>query len=37
MRPRCGEHSEEVLREAGFSTDEIAAMLREGVTKAPNP
>lgn len=34
--PRLGEHSEEVLSEAGFSTDEIAAMLREGVTKAPN-
>ena len=36
LAPRLGEHSEEVLREAGFSTDEIAAMLREGVTKAPN-
>ena len=36
LAPRLGEHSEEVLMEAGFSADEIAAMLRAGVTKAPN-
>jgi crotonobetainyl-CoA:carnitine CoA-transferase CaiB-like acyl-CoA transferase len=32
--PRLGEHSAEVLREAGYSSDEIAAMVRDGVTKA---
>jgi crotonobetainyl-CoA:carnitine CoA-transferase CaiB-like acyl-CoA transferase len=36
LAPRLGEHSEEVLREAGFSADAIAAMLRDGVTKVPN-
>ncbi|MCK1299712.1 CoA transferase [Bradyrhizobium sp. 24] len=35
LAPQLGEHSDEVLREAGFSADEIAAMLRDGVTKAP--
>ncbi|HKS19715.1 MAG TPA: CoA transferase [Bradyrhizobium sp.] len=34
LAPRLGEHSKEILREAGFSSDEIAAMLRDGVTKA---
>jgi crotonobetainyl-CoA:carnitine CoA-transferase CaiB-like acyl-CoA transferase len=33
LAPRLGEQSEEVLREAGFSADEIAAMVRDGVTK----
>ncbi|MGX9429447.1 CaiB/BaiF CoA transferase family protein [Bradyrhizobium sp. LeoA1S1] len=33
LAPRLGEHSVEVLREAGFSASEIAAMLRDGVTK----
>jgi crotonobetainyl-CoA:carnitine CoA-transferase CaiB-like acyl-CoA transferase len=28
--PRIGEHSVEVLREAGFSADEIARMCAEG-------
>jgi len=34
LAPRLGEHSADVLREAGFSADEIAAMVRDGVTKA---
>jgi crotonobetainyl-CoA:carnitine CoA-transferase CaiB-like acyl-CoA transferase len=33
LAPRLGEHSAEVLRGAGFSEDEIAAMVRDGVTK----
>src|SRR6476646_5980526 len=33
LAPRLGEHSEKVLREAGFSNDEIAALVRDGVTK----
>lgn len=33
--PRLGEHSVEVLREAGFADDEIDAMLRDGVTVQP--
>jgi crotonobetainyl-CoA:carnitine CoA-transferase CaiB-like acyl-CoA transferase len=31
--PRLGEHSAEVLREIGFSDDEIAAMARSGATE----
>ncbi len=31
--PRLGEHSAEVLREAGYSDDEIAELGRKGVTK----
>lgn len=31
--PRLGEHSAEVLREVGYSDDEIAAMVRSGVTE----
>ena len=34
LAPRLSEHSEEILQEAGFSADEIAALVREGVTKA---
>ena len=30
--PRLGAHSVELLREAGFSADEIDAMVRDGVT-----
>ena len=32
--PALGEHSEEVLREAGFSQDEVKALLESGVVKA---
>jgi crotonobetainyl-CoA:carnitine CoA-transferase CaiB-like acyl-CoA transferase len=34
LAPRLNQHGEEILREAGFSADEIAAMVRDGVTKA---
>ena len=34
LAPRLGEHSEAILREAGFSTEEIAAMVRDGAAKA---
>jgi crotonobetainyl-CoA:carnitine CoA-transferase CaiB-like acyl-CoA transferase len=34
LQPRLGEHSEEVLTEAGLSADEIAAMFESGATKA---
>jgi crotonobetainyl-CoA:carnitine CoA-transferase CaiB-like acyl-CoA transferase len=33
LAPRLGEHGSEILREAGFSADEIAAMVRDGVTR----
>src|ERR1700756_2235563 len=33
LAPRLNEHGEELLRSTGFSTDEIAAMIRDGVTK----
>jgi crotonobetainyl-CoA:carnitine CoA-transferase CaiB-like acyl-CoA transferase len=33
LAPRLGEHNTEVLREAGYSSDEIAAMERDGVTR----
>ncbi len=36
LAPRLNENGEEILREAGFSREEIAAMIREGVTK-PSP
>ena len=34
LAPQLNEHGEEILREAGFSADEIAAMVRDGVTIA---
>jgi crotonobetainyl-CoA:carnitine CoA-transferase CaiB-like acyl-CoA transferase len=34
LAPRLGEHSREILQEAGFSHEEIAALLRDGVTRA---
>ena len=34
LAPRLSEHSAEILGEAGFSPDEIAALVRDGVTKA---
>ncbi|MBR0937976.1 CaiB/BaiF CoA-transferase family protein [Bradyrhizobium jicamae] len=38
LAPRLGQHGEEILREAGYSTEEIAAMARDGVTRlATNP
>jgi formyl-CoA transferase len=37
LAPRHSEHSAEILREAGFTADEITALVRDGVTKAiPN-
>jgi crotonobetainyl-CoA:carnitine CoA-transferase CaiB-like acyl-CoA transferase len=33
--PRLGEHSAEVLREAGYSDSEIAQLVKKGVTKVP--
>jgi crotonobetainyl-CoA:carnitine CoA-transferase CaiB-like acyl-CoA transferase len=34
LAPRLNEQGEEILREAGFSNEEIAAMIRDGVTRA---
>jgi hypothetical protein len=34
LAPRLNEHGAEILREAGFSADEIAALVRDGVTIA---
>ena len=34
LAPKLGEQSEEILQEAGFSAGEIAAMVRDGVTRA---
>jgi formyl-CoA transferase len=33
LAPRLNEHGEAILREAGFSDDEIAAMIRDGGTR----
>ena len=35
LPPRLGEHSVEILREAGFGAPEIEALLASGATKAP--
>jgi crotonobetainyl-CoA:carnitine CoA-transferase CaiB-like acyl-CoA transferase len=35
LPPRLGEHSLEILREAGFATPEIDALLASGATKSP--
>ncbi|MDQ8732743.1 CoA transferase [Bradyrhizobium sp. LHD-71] len=35
LAPRRSEHAVEILKEAGYSDDEIAALLRNGVTLAP--
>jgi formyl-CoA transferase len=32
LAPRLNQHGDEILREAGFSADEIATLIREGVT-----
>src|SRR6202042_1844308 len=34
LAPRLNEHGAEILREAGFSAEEIAVMVRDGVTRA---
>ena len=37
LAPRLNQHGAEILHEAGFSESEIAALVRDGVTKAaPN-
>jgi crotonobetainyl-CoA:carnitine CoA-transferase CaiB-like acyl-CoA transferase len=33
LAPRLNEHGAEILHEAGFSADEIAALVRDGVTR----
>ncbi len=35
--PALGEHSEEVLREAGYSTEEVACLVEQAVVKTPSP
>jgi alpha-methylacyl-CoA racemase len=35
--PALGEHTEEVLREAGFADEEIAALLESGAAAGPSP
>jgi len=35
LAPGLSEHGEQILKEAGFSMAEIAAMVRDGVTRAP--
>ncbi|WP_204312531.1 hypothetical protein, partial [Escherichia coli] len=35
LAPRLNEHGAEILREIGYSADEIAAMVRDGVTRSP--
>jgi crotonobetainyl-CoA:carnitine CoA-transferase CaiB-like acyl-CoA transferase len=34
LAPRLNEHGEEILREIGYAADEIAAMIRDGVTRS---
>jgi crotonobetainyl-CoA:carnitine CoA-transferase CaiB-like acyl-CoA transferase len=34
LAPRLNQHGSEILHEAGFSPDEIAALIRDGVTRA---
>ena len=34
LAPRLNEHGAEILRELGYSADEIAAMVRDGVTRS---
>ena len=34
LAPRLNQHGAAILQEAGFSADEIAALVRDGVTKA---
>ena len=34
MAPRLNQHGAAILQEAGFSADKIAALVRDGVTKA---
>jgi crotonobetainyl-CoA:carnitine CoA-transferase CaiB-like acyl-CoA transferase len=36
LAPRLNQHGAEILREAGFSTGEIATLVRDGVTRAPH-
>ena len=36
LPPRLGEHSVEILEEAGFADDEIEKMIAEGVTSLPS-
>jgi crotonobetainyl-CoA:carnitine CoA-transferase CaiB-like acyl-CoA transferase len=33
LAPRLNEHGEEILRDVGYSADEIAALVRDGVTR----
>src|SRR5580658_1418 len=37
LAPRLNEHGAEILREAGFSAEEIAGLVRDGVTRAAAP
>jgi crotonobetainyl-CoA:carnitine CoA-transferase CaiB-like acyl-CoA transferase len=35
LAPRLNEHGAEILREIGYSADEIDALVRDGVTRSP--
>ncbi len=35
--PAFGEHTDEVLREAGYSNEEIASMVESGAAAGPSP